>query len=310
MVLSTIRATESRYEFMEKYPDEQAATNFFEQRRWGDYPQCPHCLSHNTARVKNAKPMPHRCRDCRKHFSVRTGTVMERSKIPLHKWLMAIWMLHTARKSVSSIQMAKELGISQQAAWFLQHRIRESMIRQGHPVSGTFEIDETYIGGRESNRHSKKKKRIGRGTAGKQPVLGFRDRHTSTVRAYPIPNVRKHTLHTEIAKNVQDGSTIYTDELASYNSVKGVNRVSVQHNAGEYVRDDAHTNGIESFWALLKRGYHGTNHWWSVKHIHRYVAEYTHRPNAGPGNTPDVLGSTFDRMIGIRLTYRDLTSPI
>lgn len=138
----------SLYQFLQKFPDEKSARAFFEQRRWNGMPCCPHCGSISVSAIKSEKPMPYRCKDCRKHFSVRTGTVLSESKLPLHKWLMAIYMLHTARKGVSSIQMSKELGITQKSAWFLNHRIREAMNRCNGLFGGEVEVDETYMGGK------------------------------------------------------------------------------------------------------------------------------------------------------------------
>lgn len=138
----------SLYEFLQQFPDEAAAVDFFEKRRWGTEPYCPHCGSLSVSKVPSGIPMPYRCRDCRKHFSVRTGTVLAESKIPLHKWLMAIYMSHISRKGVSSVQMAKELGVTQKTAWFLNHRIREAMQHRGGLFSGEVEVDEVYIGGK------------------------------------------------------------------------------------------------------------------------------------------------------------------
>ena len=144
--------TLSLYDFFQQFPDEASAVAFFEHRRWGGEPYCPHCGSLAVVAVVGGKPMPYRCRDCRKHFSVRTDSVLAESKLPLHKWLMAIYMLHTARKGVSSIQMAKELDITQKTAWFLNHRIREAMAHRGGLFSGEIEVDEAYIGGKEREK--------------------------------------------------------------------------------------------------------------------------------------------------------------
>lgn len=295
----------SLYEFFQQFPDEASAVEFFENRRWGSEPYCPHCGSLSVSTIPSGTPMPYRCKDCRKHFSVRTGTVLAESKLPLHKWLMAIYMLHTARKGVSSIQMAKELGITQKTAWFLNHRIREAMTHRGGLLGGEVEVDEVYVGGKEKNRHASKKKNLGRGTAGKQPVFGLHERNGKTV-AFLIDGTSKIDLQAAIVENVKRGSTIYSDCHSGYVGIKGYNHESVAHSVGEYVRGKAHTNGMESFWALLQRGYIGIHHHMSVEHLHRYVSEFSSRHSAREIDLIDCIERTIDGMIGRRLSYKEL----
>lgn len=299
--------TISLYEFMEEFPDEAAATRFFEQKRWQGNPYCPHCGSEDIAIIENGIPMPYRCRKCRKHFSVRTGTLLAESKLGLHKWLMAIYMFHTARKGISSVQLSKELGITQKSAWFLNHRIREAMMYRGGLFKGEVEVDETYIGGKEKNKHSNKKLHSGRGATGKQAVFGMVERNGAT-RAFPIDGTDRVKLQSAIVENIKRGSTLYTDSHSGYDEVKGYSRSSVAHSVGEYVREKVHTNGIESFWSLLKRGYIGIYHHMSVPHLHRYVNEFSFRHTLRYTDTMTCISSTVNSMIGKRLSYKELIS--
>ena len=219
----------SLYQFLDRIPDEKSATDFFEQKRWGEGRYCPHCGSLSTSVVKNSKPMPFRCKDCRKHFSVRTKTVLAESPIPLKKWLMAIYLLHTARKGVSSKQLERELGVSYKTAWFLSHRIRHAMASRGGLFSGEIEVDEVYIGGKEKNRHYSKRKDVGRGPNGKQPVIGIRQRSGGQIKAKPVNDTDRITLQSTIVENVKRGSSIYSDGHPGYIGLPGYYHEAVLH---------------------------------------------------------------------------------
>jgi transposase-like protein len=252
--------------------------------------------------------MPFRCQDCREHFSVRTGTILAASKVPLHKWLFAVYLMTNARKGISSIQMAKEIGVTQKTAWFLEHRIREaySSTSSGGLLGPVVEVDETYIGGKEKNKHAHRKLHAGRGAVGKQAVVGIKERD-GRVRAFPVSGTDKIDLQSAIVENVKRGSKVYTDCHRSYIGIKGFSHEAVKHSVGEYVRGQAHTNGIESFWALLKRGHYGTFHFMSEKHLHRYVNEFSSRHNLGHDTLPS-LDAITDGMVGRRLSYKRLTA--
>jgi transposase-like protein len=303
----------SLYGFFKKFPDEEAARVYFESRRWVNGRYCPHCSSVDTVEVKNHKPMPYRCKDCRSHFSVRTDSVLEESRLPLQKWLMAMYMMTTARKGIPSTQMARELGITQKSAWFLAQRIREGFFAKmagangngGGSLEGEVEADETYIGGKEMNKHASKKLHAGRGTVGKTIVAGIKQRNGRVV-ATIVPNTSAKTLQRFIAINVLPGTTVYTDEHSSYVGMAPYTHRTVHHSAKQYVDGMAHTNSIESFWALLKRGHYGIFHYMSVKHLHRYVNEFSFRHNTAKVGTMKFIDETVSNMGRRRLTYKEL----
>lgn len=296
----------SIYEFLKLIPDEKSAIKYLTDRRWKFGRVCPFCHSDSTAEVKDAKPMPYRCCECRKHFSIRTGTIFAESRLPLHKWLFAIYLMTSARKGISSIQLSKELGVTQKTAWFLEHRIREACVEKGGLLDGEIEADETYIGGKEKNKHRSKRLKAGRGAVGKQAVFGMKQRN-GKMKAFPIKGTEKIDLQSAIVEHVKRNAALYTDSHKAYEGIKGYKHGVVNHSEGEYVREQAHTNGIESFWALLKRGYYGTFHHMTFKHLHRYVNEFAARHNLGT-DTMHCIGEITDNMIGGRLTYFQLTN--
>ena len=302
-------------ELFQMFPDDSTAQAWLEEQRWGGEPWCPHCGSFHV-KLNNHKSMPWRCaeRECHKRFSVRVGTLLQGSHLGYQTWVIAIYLLTTSLKGQSSMKLHRDLKITQKTAWFLAHRIRKTFANHGDNKGGHFsgpvEVDETYMGGKRKNMpKSKRKKLAGRGPTGKVAVAGIKDRNSKKVVAKVIEHTDKTTLQGFIGEHVESGANVYTDEHSAYENLTGFEHETVRHSVGEYVRDQAHTNGIESFWAMLKRAHKGIYHKMSPKHMERYVQEFSGRHNLRDVDTLTQMGVVVRGLEGKHLTYADLKHP-
>ena len=302
------RKSISLVEAIQKFGGQAQAETWLVERRWPDGIRCIGCDSERVSTRRRPRRTPvYHCNACKKDFTVETGTIMHDSKLPLSTWALAFYLFSTNLKGVSSMKLHRDLGITVKTAWHLAHRIRETWNDGVKSFSGPVEVDETFMGGKERNKDSDKRLRQ-RGHPGKSMVLGIKDRSSGNVRARVIFHAAQYTLHSFIRSTTEKwGNRLYR----SASRILGDERVRArvhQSQDGEYVRRQAHTNGIESFWSMLKRGHDGVYHHMSVKHLWRYVAECSGRHNIRPLDTEEQMARTIRGGVGKRLRYDDLVA--
>lgn len=295
-------------EAMVYFSDKQNAHDFITALRWEGSVICPHCGGKEQWFVKTR--LIWRCKACNKQFSVKVGTIFEDSALGLDKWLCAIWLIANAKNGISSYEIARALGVTQKSAWFMLHRIRYAMQAGSlDKLSGDVEADETYVGGKVNNMHKGKREareKQGRGAVGKAIVVGLLERN-GQVRTKVVPRARKKTIHNWVRENVETGSNLHTDAFKSYEGLNGQYVHQVIDHATEYVRGNVHTNGMENFWSLFKRGLRGTYVTCDAPHLFRYLDEQTFRFNNRGLTDAGRFALLCGGVSGKRLTYNQLT---
>lgn len=300
-------------ELFETFPSDEAAEEWFIAHRWPDGVRCPRCGSGNVLDGTSHKTMRYRRRPCNRFFSPKLGSLIEGSNLGYQKWVVAIFLVTTSLKGVSSLRLSRDLGVAQRTAWFMLHRIREAFVQApAEKFEGPVEVDETFIGGRARNMHAARRRKViqGRGGVGKCVVVGAKDRATGRVAAKVVSSTGGGDLVPFVHRTVARGAAVFTDEHGAYSGLSraGFQHATVTHGAGEYVHGSVHVQGVELFWSLFKRGYHGTYHWMSPQHLHRYVNEFVGRHNCRPLDTKAQMGLVVEGMVGKRLTYSELTA--
>jgi len=290
------------------FKDESTCISYLEQQRWGGKPYCPHCGHDKVYRTNRGFKCANK--ECHKKFSATSGSIFDNTKISLRVWYAAIYVCTAHKKGISSLQLSRDLGVTQKTAWFVLHRVRE-MLKETEPklLKHVVEVDEVFIGGKNHNRHLDKRVQNARGRSmlDKAPVFGAVQRG-GDLRLSVVPDTTTLTLKDRIDCFVKPNSIMVSDDWYAYRkAVLPNNRhVVVNHKYEEYVRGAFHTNTIESFWALLKRGNYGIYHYWSRKHLHRYLVEFGYRYNSRSISDQERFDTSLRRVGNFRLRYKDL----
>ncbi len=304
------------------FADPDVCVDFVASMRWPDGVACPHCDGKRVSYLSSRRIWKCMNRDCHKQFSAKTGSIFEDSPIALDKWLIAIWLVVNCKNGVSSHELARDLKVTQKSAWFMLHRIRLALNQKSWGKlggEGPIEVDETFIGAKPQNMHAARRLKMQKavnGNSNKIPVMGMLDRELRQVRAKVVPNVRRETLQNEILNQIEKGSTVYTDGAPTYDQLAAQEYIheTVNH-VEEYVRGQVHTQGIENFWSLLKRGLKGTYVAVEPFHLDRYVTEQVFRYNNratkdNPVDDRDRFMLAVSQVAGKRLTYAELTGKV
>lgn len=293
----------------EYFSDKQKCVEYLTNLRWAGNVTCTFCGHDKVYELKGANKR-FKCAKCRQQFSAIKGTIFENSPISLQTWFVAVYILTAHKKGISSVQLATDLGVTQKTAWFMAHRIRFALKVKSFDtqMDGIIQADETFMGGKNKNRHADKKvpESQGRSVKDKTPVLGMVD-DEGNVRTHVIPNTQAKTIKPIIEKMVKSGSIVVTDEWQAYRQLRmNYIHVVVNHNEGKYVNGPYSTNRIEGFWSILKRGVYGIYHQVSAKHLHRYCDEFSYRYNSRQIKANERFEATIQDTHSCRLTYKEL----
>ncbi len=298
---------------LEVLSSEDTCRQFLEKIRWDNKPVCPRCGSkgkeHYELKQKGTFQGLRKCKDCRERFTVRVGTMFHGSPIPLRKWFIAIYIFTSHKKGISSLQLHRDLGVTQKTAWFMLNRIRNTFgYSPLEKLTGTTQADETFMGGKNRNRHVNKKVKEsqGRSVKDKTPVFGLVN--SGKVNTRVVPDTRAQTLKPIIQEMVEQGSIVVTDEWRAYSGLsKNYQHEVLKHREGQYKSNEFHTNSVEGFWSLLKRGVYGIYHSASAKHLSKYCDEFSYRYNTRLHTDGDRFNLSLQNS-SKRLTYKELTS--